>query len=647
MQQTSILTWTGFLFFGNLILSSAIVIIAFSLLTYILSHNFTSNVARAFGALLGCVMITYAGDVVVALLDELPAAIPWLRFQWVGIAFLPAVYLHFADAVLRTTNARSQLRRWAVAVAYGASLIIAALGLFTELIVRDGIEAERIVRLLPGPLFAVFAIYYVLAAAGGGVNIVRARQRCLTPTSIRRMTYLGVAYIIPAVGIFPYLLATSSAQTVPASTVLLLATIANAGVAVMLIVMGYSVAYFGVLSPDRVVKHSLIHFLLRGPFVGICVIVAMLIIPRVEHILGLPRDTVLIFAVMGLTVLLEVAIEVLMPFIDRWIYRQDGDEIAWLEELDKRILTTTDLKQFLENLLTALCELLRVRTGFIASAAGGKWQMEAATGDAEANETYLATRDLSAIARAPAEGEVRRLGAGLAEFRRQDGFWLLPLRTRSRDAVLGVLALKADSAEYDLSEPASEAVEALIAQAEIALEDRHLQQGVFAVLRKIIPEIERIQRWRGTVRYSAGDTLEMIEDSPVYAPEYQRWVKDALTHYWGGPRLTDSPLLKLRVVARKLQGREGSAANALRETLAEAIEALRPAGPRHMTASEWLLYNILEMRYIQGRRVREIADALAMSESDLYRKQRVALEEVARALANMEHVEQASQNGAK
>ncbi len=55
-----------------------------------------------------------------------------------------------------------------------------------------------------------------------------------------------------------------------------------------------------------------------------------------------------------------------------------------------------------------------------------------------------------------------------------------------------------------------------------------------------------------------------------------------------------------------------------------------------MTTSEWILYNILEMKFIQGRRVRDIAGRLAMSESDLYRKQRVAIEEVAKTLVDME-----------
>ena len=70
--------------------------------------------------------------------------------------------------------------------------------------------------------------------------------------------------------------------------------------------------------------------------------------------------------------------------------------------------------------------------------------------------------------------------------------------------------------------------------------------------------------------------------------------------------------------------------------LGQAIERLRPEGKQNFTAPEWLLYNILEMRFIQGRKVREIADRLAMSESDLYRKQRVAIGQLARVLTEME-----------
>mgnify|MGYP000731123913 CR=1 FL=1 len=71
-----------------------------------------------------------------------------------------------------------------------------------------------------------------------------------------------------------------------------------------------------------------------------------------------------------------------------------------------------------------------------------------------------------------------------------------------------------------------------------------------------------------------------------------------------------------------------------------AIEALKPESQHPEGSPEWLLYNILDMRFIQGRRPKEIADRLAISESDLYRKQKVAIEQVAKILAEMERREE-------
>ena len=85
--------------------------------------------------------------------------------------------------------------------------------------------------------------------------------------------------------------------------------------------------------------------------------------------------------------------------------------------------------------------------------------------------------------------------------------------------------------------------------------------------------------------------------------------------------------------------------NALRAVLAEAIEQQKPEGQRSMTTGEWILYNILELKFVQGKRVRDVSRRLAMSESDLYRKQRVAIENVARTVSAMEEEAQHKNDG--
>jgi hypothetical protein len=146
-----------------------------------------------------------------------------------------------------------------------------------------------------------------------------------------------------------------------------------------------------------------------------------------------------------------------------------------------------------------------------------------------------------------------------------------------------------------------------------------------------------LQRMRAAGRY---DTNVSLMTEPILPEEEDLadWVKDALTHYWGGPKLTNSPLMKLHIVQMLAEDHEGNSANALRALLRKAVDQIRPEGDRRFT-SEWILYNILEMKFIEGRKVREVAGRLAMSEADLYRKQRVAVEAVARAILDMEQNE--------
>jgi len=619
----------------NRALSSAIAILAFSLLVYILTHNLRSSVARSFSALIACVCITYVGDVALFETTSFDAAMPYLKFQWVGIAFTPAAYLHFSDALLRTTNSLSRLRHWAVVGGYLIGFLLLPLAFWTEALVRDGIYSPGITQFQAGPLFWIFTIYFFAAVIWGAYNTTQARRRCLTATSRRRMTYLAVSFAAPALGVFPYLLVASapSASSLSQAAFYAVLLIGNVGIAMMMAVMAYSVAYFGVLTPDRVVKHNLVHFLLRGPLVAIAVIFVFMIMPKVSTFLGLPRDMVLVTAVVAVMVIGQLAISLARPGIDALLFRKDREELSWIQELDRRLLTTTDLQQALENILAAVCEVLRVDTGFIANlGARSEPRLEAQVGAEEAVEAALTGVNVEELAR------VSHTGGDVSGsiFIHHGDFWYVPLRTKARDTILGLMAFGAPPDQPTLTDQERAALNTLIAQAELALEDRALQQDVFIVLQRIIAGLERVQRMRGAIRYAGSPGLEtMAVDSPDYA-EFTQLVRDALAHYWGGPQLSHSPLIRLGVVQRALQEYDGNAVRALRAVLGQAIENLRPDGERRMTAAEWLLYNILELKFVQGLRVRDIAQRLALSESDLYRKQRVAIEQVARALAEME-----------
>jgi len=630
---------------GNLVLASANVIIGFSLLVYVLTHNFRSPVARAFSALLAFITAVYVGDILIANVISPGATLLWLRFQWLGIAFVPAACLHFSDGLLQTTGSVSTRRRLVVTASYALSLVAFVLAAITDWIVRDGVTAGPIAHLVPGPWFSEFTAYFFLTVGFAVLNVFRARRRCLTSTSRRRMTYLAVAIIAPAFGAFPYLLVPTMSQRLPSNLVLALSLIGNAAVAFMTVVSAYTVAYQGVFVPDRVIKHNLIHYLLRGPLLGSGVLFLMLVIPKVEAILGLPRDTVLIFAVILGIVLLELLINLAKPYIDRLIYRQDRAEVAWIEQLDTRLLTSTDLQQLLENVLIALCDLLRSHGGFVVAMEEGTLEVRVFCGAREAAEKFLKECDWHDLLPAFGQNSSQRGELRNEDSVSRDGYWLLPLRSKDRASTLGILGVQASNpAEAGLSTGGQptltrhelSTVATFVGQAELALEDMHLQQDVFAALRQIVPEIDELQRLRSEGIYAAPARLERLESNPVYAPDFPQVVRDALRHYWGGPRLLESPLMRTRLVRKALQANDGVASRALRAVLAEAIERLKPTGERSMTSSEWVVYNILELKFVQGRAIREIADRMAMSESDFYRKQRVAIDQLAKTLVTME-----------
>lgn len=630
---------TSILRFGNLILASINIIIGFSLFAYILTHNFRSAVARAFCALMAFVTIVYVVDVSVANINRITLAENWLRSQWVGIAFVPAAYLHFSDALLRTTGSLSRWRRIGTLIGYllgGTSLILV---LFTDLIVKGIAQMDHIYHLVAGPFFWLFATVYVMMALNGWSNIRMARNRCLTSTSRRRMSYLMLAFVAPSVGAFPYLLIPATGQHLSINFIYLLNLVGNLGIALMTVVIGYIVAYQGVLLPDRVIKHNMMHFLLRGPLVAILVVVIMLTIPRVEHIGGLPRNTILIITVATSVVVLQLLVNVAKPAIDLLLYRKDRKEVAWIQTLDERLFTTTDLEQLLENTLIALADLLRVPSSFVVTMEGSTASIRVFCGPREEARSFLSKSSMPQLMDLLSKSRQQEDAIVDDDFVAADGYWLLPLRSPSEHTTLGILGFRAADRKPSFSPQDLEAAHNLVQRAELALEDMRLQQRVFAVLQGMRSELDQLQEWRSSPLYVGEDTLQHFEMNPIHSTSFTEIVKDALGDLWGGPKLSQSPLLRMQLVRERLGDHDGVPAKAVRAVLKEAIEKLRPEGKRSMTSTEWTIYNILDLKFIQGKRIRDIAQQLAMSESDFYRKQRVAIAQVADILVRMEHGE--------
>ena len=170
------------------------------------------------------------------------------------------------------------------------------------------------------------------------------------------------------------------------------------------------------------------------------------------------------------------------------------------------------------------------------------------------------------------------------------------------------------------------ALRKLIDRTANALQDRKFQDSLFTSLEILTPQVTVIQNILATSRFDKKRIINGVTSSD--SKTYEKWVKEALNHFFGGPKLSKSPLLQLSSVQRRIREQEESSLKALREVLREAIQRLRPTGERKYT-NEWILYNILDLKFIEGWKVKDLSRRLALSEADFYRKQRVAISAVA------------------
>jgi hypothetical protein len=406
----------------------------------------------------------------------------------------------------------------------------------------------------------------------------------------------------------------------------------------MVVVLAYITSYQGVFLPDRVVKQRLIHYLLRGPFLGVAVTFLIITIPRLGRLLTIFSDRFQVFAVVFVIVVLQALLDRLRPWIDRLI--SQDEEIVWLEELNQRLLTSADLSELLNNTVIAVCEVLRVHSGFIVAPDRKEtmFAVQAVVGPESKAQAFLAENDFASLLK-QAEQSLGENGNGNGYVLVHAGYWLFPLASRSEEPS-GFLAAEKPPQRSELTAEEREIVQALVDRASVAVDDVQLQRSVLDTLKGVAPEFEQVQQWGSQLRYASPSSLAQLEADLHFAPEFHRAVRDALSHYWGGPKLTSNPLLSLSSVKAALSESNNNPSQALRAVLRQAVETLRPPDERDPMANEWILYNILRLRFLQGKRVKEIVQELAMSESDFYRKERAAVREVARALAVLEQAAQ-------
>lgn len=622
----------------NDILQAIIVIFGTSVVLYNLPTIRRDRAQQAFTLLLMVVVLVFFTELLVSRTEVLGPTEMWLQVKWFGIVFVPATQLYLSDALLNTTGNHSPRRRLFTTLAYIISAVFYLFVLFSEGIVADAVLLPNAAHFQAGRWFPLFSAFYWIVSLTGVFNLWRAYKRSLTRSTRRRMGIILVAILAAPLSVFPYLGFTDAPLTQIPAWLWALLILGNLGIGFMFAQLTTNINYLGSLATQRVARVKLLKFMARVPMTASIVLLVHVLTVSATRPLGLNPQTAAAITTVGTVMLVEWAIHAYKNPLERMLHFNREPDVQRIQKLSERLITRQDMHQFLESLLAAGCDALRVPTAFVASISAEGTQLDALIGRSADFEND-AHDDLATL---PSPNELIASDNSLL---RWHDYWIKPLYTRQDNVLVGILGIGVHAEKSVYSERELTIVERIASQAAGALEDQLLQQSVFAAVEGLLPTVTALQQLRSAVAFSGAmlledeveaDSAEPEPDSLTADPAFKKMVRDALNHYWGGSKLTESPLLSLQIVKDAMSNDADNPVQSLRSILKEAIERQKPNGEQSLTRTEWLLYNILELKFLQGIKVRDIAKRLAMSESDLYRKQRVAIENVARAIADME-----------
>jgi hypothetical protein len=613
---------------GNQIFEAGIAITACSLFLRSLTFNLRDRVTRTFALILLCIGVIFAGEALSGVVKQDDLYYDWLKFYWIGILFLPATYINFADALLETTGRPSRgRRRLLVRFSYGVSVVF-LVALFQSLLISDvSRSGSNPIPLLERTYLSwIFTGYYFVLIVLAISVIWRAYIRTVLTASKRRFGYLLVGSGALAVGSYPYLLLGSGVATQHPIVFFLVAVGGNLLAYFALVMMAYAVAFFGVAWPDRVVKTRLLKWMLRGPVTVFVVLIVMTFVWQGGELLGFSYSVAIPVVTVITVLVMQHFITLGVPFLEHWLPSLFGGdrEIQTLSVFEERLITSGDMRQLLEAVLAAVCDQFQTDEAFIVGLEGNIVNLFVPVGEVE----ELAANDV--LQTFTQDAEKLDGNSGVINWR---DYWLLPLHARENDELIGVLGVTQHGIKI-LNEDALQALILLGDRAAMVIEDYMMQQQVFQAVKTLSPKVELIQRLRAASRFNRQEVMTDLDEFLDEA-DMARFVKDAFSHYWGGPKLTQNPLMELEIVQQAVREHDGNPTKAMRDVLQKGLDSIRPEGDRRFTG-EWILYNILDMKFLQGKKVRDVAMRLAMSEADLYRKQRVALEAVANAIIEME-----------
>ena len=607
------------------ILTAGLAVMTFSLFLYSLTFKIRDRLTNIFTAILFFLILIFGADAFGSVITEKSTLLDIIKVHWVGLIFLPTLYFQFSDALLALTGKPSKGKRRLV----GNLMVICSLVLLF-LLFSDQLLGELIVDQTPAPFFYrttainAYIIYFFITIALSIYNFFRAIQRTNSPTSKRRMVYLVAGALGLLVGLFPYLTFESSLRVFSSLSFWFLSTVLYLASWFSVFIMSYAISFFSFSVPDREIKKRLFHWIFRGPLTASVALGLTTLIRRAGSMLNKDFAMLEILAMVASIVLLEHLYTLFFPKMEKMLFKgKDLEELESVRRLEERLFTKNDLQQFSEIILANICDRIRLTDAVLFLKFNGDYEQVVAIGDDGTirQKVYDSKNDIPV----DLQGKLIIQWKGL----RLIPIFAVPAEEKTF-TILGFIAAEGGK-RLELDHEQIIALNTMLNRLRTAISDYQQQQQMLVALNVMAPEMDEIQNLLAAGRFSDINAVIDLQNIELI----NRLTKDALSHLWGGPKLTGNSLLQLAIVQKRSEESGDTLTKTLRLVLQNIIESLKPEGERQYT-NEWLLFNILDLKYNENMKMRDIAKRLALSEADLYRKQRIAIEAVAKKMINME-----------
>ncbi len=612
------------------VLTAAVAMTAFSVFLFSLQFvKRKQKLALALVPLLLCVTVIYSADALETVAVGHDSKLIWQMIHWTGFVMLPSVCLSFAMVLLDMTG--KEINR--PLLLFAVSNILLSFVFLVLLWTGKLFSGIRIISNIgttmvhTGSTF-LFWIFFTINLLSTFWILGLAYSRTRTQASRRRMIYLILGVLGIEIGSFPLLLFGSGLLISQYPLVFwTLSVIGNAVVTIMVLLLGYSTATFSVPWSDRFTRLRMIEWILRGPITASLTLWVVTMINRSGDVLGLNIAGLNTFATVVSIILLEYLVTVAMPRIERGsIVGLGPEDYTIFQEFKGMMVFKPELESYLEALTGALCDRFQARDGFFA-----------VIDENGIFDPIIKTGESSWI---DIPGLLQKFPHYFTE-ENCDSYWddtgaVFPVFNHDGDldTFLGVLGLT-DITKSQMTDGYRQVLDDALEKARDVLWQRRYLTSAYQVLRAGTNN-NRVDGFHSGSVLDQNALLE--EQGTAELDEVSVWVKDALTHYWGGPRLSESPLLEWRIVKETAAELNENEVNGLRAVLKKALEELRPEGERS-TSGEWTLYNIIDLKFFEKQKVKDIVRRLSMSEADFYRKQKIAVEAMAKEIIRMEHTD--------